>query len=439
VVGILFVSIYTWFMDWRIAVSFLLTIPLLSWISLSLSLQIKKIQEKIVKQTVDVSGSITESLRNIELVKSLGLVEQESKRIASTSEQLIGLELEKIKRVRGLSFLQGTSINFLRTVIFVLLLFLVWNRDISVGEFLSAQFFTFFIFNPLYELGNTITQYRETQASLSNFDTLMQSPVEECLDDCKVIDHLDSVVLSSVTYSHPDSTGEMHALEKIDLTLEAGKSYALVGPSGAGKSTVIKLISGLYTPSKGHVLYNGISSVDIAMDSMRSKLGIVTQDSYLFSGTIRENLLFVSPDSSEKDLIRVLQEAQCASILDRADNGLDTTIGEMGIKLSGGEKQRVAIARALLRDPDMLIFDEATSALDSLTETEIISTIKHLETSAHKKRITLSIAHRLSTIQHVDTIFVFEKGKIVERGNHAQLLSEKGLYYAMWRQQVGKV
>ena len=193
---------------------------------------------------------------------------------------------------------------------------------------------------------------------------------------------------------------------------------------------------GLYRPKEGKILYNNISSNDIDLDVLREKIGFVTQDTQLFSGTIRENLLFVRPAATDAECIEVLHKAACEGLLARADKGLDTVIGEGGVKVSGGEKQRLSIARALLRKPNILVFDEATSSLDSMTEEEITRTIR--DVSDMQDHITILIAHRLSTIMHADEIFVLEKGNIVESGNHYDLLEEKGLYYAMWRQQIGE-
>jgi ATP-binding cassette subfamily B protein len=169
---------------------------------------------------------------------------------------------------------------------------------------------------------------------------------------------------------------------------------------------------------------------------LRNQIGFVTQDTQLFSGSIKENLLFVNPEATDSDLQDVLQKAACQNLLSRAEKGLDTMIGEGGLKLSGGEKQRLSIARALLRKPKLLLFDEATSALDSLTEEEITDTIRDI--SRQGNQVTILIAHRLSTIMHADRIYVLEKGDVVETGNHEKLLVEKGLYYAMWRQQIGE-
>ncbi|HZG26169.1 MAG TPA: ATP-binding cassette domain-containing protein, partial [Chitinophagaceae bacterium] len=222
----------------------------------------------------------------------------------------------------------------------------------------------------------------------------------------------------------------------ISFDVKRGHTIAFVGPSGSGKTTLVKLLVGLYRPNEGEILYNGINGNDIDFDTLRTQIGFVTQDTQLFAGTIKENLLFVNPDSTDQDLHEVLEKAACFNLLARADKGIETLIGEGGIKVSGGEKQRLSIARALLRHPKLLIFDEATSALDSITEEEITSTIRAI--SSQREQITILIAHRLSTIMHADTIYVLEKGSIVETGTHETLLEEKGLYYAMWRQQIGE-
>jgi ATP-binding cassette subfamily B protein len=237
-----------------------------------------------------------------------------------------------------------------------------------------------------------------------------------------------------VSFQHQSATQE--ALSDISFQVKGGETIAFVGPSGAGKSTLVKLLVGLYRPKKGQVFYNGEAGDAIDFDQLRKKIGFVTQDTQLFSGSIRENLLFVNPNATDAQCMEVLEKAACQSLLARADKGLDSLIGEGGVQVSGGEKQRLSIARALLRDPNLLVFDEATSALDSLTEEEISETIRAV--SQASEHLTILIAHRLSTIMHATRIYVLEKGKVVESGNHDSLLADKGLYYAMWRQQVGE-
>jgi ATP-binding cassette subfamily B protein len=237
-----------------------------------------------------------------------------------------------------------------------------------------------------------------------------------------------------VSFKH--NTAMHKAIDDISFKVTTGETIAFVGPSGSGKTTLMKLLVGLYRPQQGNIFYNGIDENNIHFDDLRNQIGFVTQDTQLFSGTIKENLLFVYPNATEEELTEALNKASCQNLLARAEKGLDTMIGEGGLKLSGGEKQRLSIARALLRKPKLLIFDEATSALDSLTEEEINKTIRNV--SSYNDQITILIAHRLSTIMHADRIYVLEKGLVIETGTHNSLLEEKGLYYAMWRQQIGE-
>jgi ATP-binding cassette subfamily B protein len=198
----------------------------------------------------------------------------------------------------------------------------------------------------------------------------------------------------------------------------------------------VKLLVGLYKPVSGGIYFNGVASSDIRYNQLRRQIGFVTQDTQLFAGTIKDNLLFVKADATDDEIKSALDKAATTQMLSRSPKGIDTLLGENGMKLSGGEKQRVSIARALLRHPRLLIFDEATSALDSITEEDITNTIRNI--SAAREQITILIAHRLSTIMHADTIYVLERGRVAETGSHIALLEQKGLYYAMWRQQIGE-
>ena len=434
VVGIVFVMVYAFRVHWSIAPAFLVTVPLLGIISSVLSRKIKKIQKTIVAETTALAGSTTESLRNIELVKSLGLAHQEVVRLNGVTEKILKLELKKVKYLRSLSFVQGTAVNALRTSILFLMLYLIFRQEITIGQFFSLMIYSFFIFTPLQELGNVINIYRETEVALANFQQILDTPRDPKPDNPEPVDELMTLQFERVSFQHQSSA--LPALNEISFSAARGDTIAFVGPSGAGKSTLVKLLVGLYATKDGTILYNGIPSSRVDLDLLREKIGFVTQDTQLFSGSIRENLLFVNPTATDAECMQVLEQAAAHSLLSRADRGLDTLIGEGGVKVSGGEKQRLSIARALLRHPQLLVFDEATSSLDSLTEEEISRTIR--EVAANQEAITILIAHRLSTIMHSDRIFVLERGRIVEFGGHAELLDQKGLYYAMWRQQVGE-
>ena len=314
------------------------------------------------------------------------------------------------------------------------LLWLVFQGKLTAGEVITLTFYSFFIFGPLQEIGNIILSYREAEASLNNFHNLMTKAPESEPKNPKTLGSIYELAFKKVSFKH--QTAGQKAIDNISFDVKLGETIAFVGPSGSGKSTLMKLLVGLYRPQEGKIEYNDLDETEIQFDDLRKQIGFVTQDTNLFSGTIRENLMFVNPDATELNLRDVLEKASCTNLIARAEHGLDTMIGEGGLKLSGGEKQRLSIARALLRNPNLLIFDEATSALDSLTEEEITNTIKSI--SSAQEQITILIAHRLSTIMHADRIYVLEKGDIVETGTHENLIEEKGLYYAMWRQQIGE-
>jgi ATP-binding cassette subfamily B protein len=313
-------------------------------------------------------------------------------------------------------------------------MWLIFGNIILPGQLLTLTFYSFFIFGPLQEIGNIIITYREAEASLNNFHNLMIKAPEQKPDSPHNFGSIEELEFKNVKFKHQSAT--QPALNNISFDVKTGETIAFVGPSGSGKTTLVKLLVGLYRPQEGKILYNNVDGNDIDFDTLRTQIGFVTQDTQLFAGTIKENMLFVNPDATDEEVLDVLKKASCNNLLARADHGLETLIGEGGIKVSGGEKQRLSIARALLRHPHLLIFDEATSSLDSLTEEEITNTIK--EVSSQQEQITILIAHRLSTIMHADRIYVLEKGDIVETGTHEQLISQMGLYYAMWRQQIGE-
>lgn len=433
-IGIIFVMLYALSVHWIIAPVYFLTVPLLGVLSSVLSKKIKTIQKVIVAETTALAGATTESLRNIELVKSLGLAQQEIERLNNTTGKILKLELKKVRYLRSLSFIQGTSVNFLRTSILLLMLYLIFSQQITVGQFFALWIYSFYIFGPLQELGNVINVYREAEVSLNNFDAILKTPKEPRPESPVVVKTFNELAFENVTFQYPSASSL--SLDGISFQVKRGDTVAFVGPSGSGKTTLVKLLVGLYRPQGGDVRYDGNSLTEIDLDQLRERVGLVTQDAQLFSGTIRENLLFVNPHATDQECLEVLKKAACQNLLERSERGLETVIGEGGLKLSGGERQRLSIARALLRRPGLLVFDEATSSLDSLTEEEISETIRDL--SASRDLITILIAHRLSTVFHADIIYVLEKGQIVESGRHDELLELKGLYYAMWRQQIGE-
>jgi len=433
-VGMIMVTVISLSVSYKVTLVYFAAIPVITFVSVALSKRIKFIQKNIVSQTTALAGSTTESLRNIELVKSLGLVKQEIARLNNTTYKILELELKKVKYVRSMNFVQGTVVNLVRSIMMLVLLMLIFKNTLTPGSYFMFLFYSFFLFNPLQELGTVIQAWRDAQVSLDNFHSITSTPIDKKPEKPVLLEKVEKLTFDNVSFKH--LTANRNALNHINFETNIGETIAFVGPSGSGKTTLVKLLVGLYQPREGDILYNNVLSKDIDLDQLREKIGFVTQDTQLFSGTIRENLLFVRPDATDEECMQVLQKAACQTLLARADKGLDTVIGEGGVKVSGGEKQRLSIARSLLRRPDILVFDEATSSLDSITEEEITETIK--DVSVFGDHITILIAHRLSTIMHADRIYVLEKGKIIESGKHNELITQKGLYYAMWRQQIGE-
>lgn len=434
IVGIVFVLIYAFTVHWAVATAYLLMMPLIGVITYLLSTRIKKAQKAIVAETAELAGSTTETIRNVELVKSMGLESQEINRLNQVNEKILGLELTKVKLVRLLAFVQGTLINALRTGLLGLMLWLVFNGEMTLGSLFSLLFYSFFIFGPLSDIATVAQRYQEARASLDALDEILSLPPQPKPKNPTPLSKIKAINYENVSFHY--SSNQIPSVSEINIEIDAGETVAFAGASGSGKSTLIKLLTGLYSPTQGKITINGIDVKKLDTEALRKRIGIVAQETQLFAGTIRENLLFVNPQASEKEMREALKHANADHLITRGDKGLDNKIGEGGIKLSGGEKQRLAIARALLRNPDILIFDEATSSLDSITEKSITETIQELKKS-RPEVIFVLIAHRLSTITHADKIYVLEKGAIIEEGSHAQLVRKKGLYYAFWREQQG--
>ena len=436
IVGLLFVLIYASWVNWTIGLAFLILTPTLGAAIFFISGKVKQAQKNINAQMTALAGSTTETLRNVELVKSLGLENQEIKRLNEVNNDILKLELRKIRLVRTLSFIQGTAINASRALIMLLMLWLIYTRSITLGEFFSLFFYLFFIFGPLGELGALSSQYQEAKASMEQLDTILKMPSQaKPTNPIKLDDDL-NIDFENITFTYV--SGNEASIKEASLKITPGETVAFVGPSGSGKTTLVKLILGLYQPQAGKLTFNGIDSKKIDYNDLRNKIGLVSQETQLFAGSIRDNLLFAKPSASDGDCLEALEAASVSQIMQRGGKGLDTIIGEGGLKLSGGERQRLAIARALLRKPSLLIFDEATSSLDSITEKEISDTIKSLDKTS-SKMITILVAHRLSTISHADKIYVLEKGKIIEVGKDDELKNLGGLYSALWREQMGVV
>ena len=431
-VAIIAVTTYAFIVHRLLGILFLLLVPVIAAFVLAISRPIRRQQKKIALDTAALAGSTTETMRNLELVKSLGIAEQEISRLDRANERILALEERKLRLVRVFSFAEGTVMNLARAVLLVVMLTLVHRGAITTGEFLTFFLYSQSFFAPLAELGAMVVRYQESRATFDTLDEVMSIAPEVKVSDAEPLGALTKIELNDVTLRY--GGGGRAALDGVDLDIRAGETVAIVGPSGSGKSSIVKLLAGLYPPSAGTITVNDIDVNRIDIDTLRRRIGLVTHDTSLFAGTVRENLLLVRADATDAQCLQAAAQASAMPILERGGKGLDTVIGEGGLKLSGGERQRIAIARALLREPELLIFDEATSNLDSMTERAITSTIREIASSG-AARMTIIVAHRLFAIAHADRIIVLANGRVVERGTHEALLRHDGLYATMWREQ----
>ena len=431
-VGLIFVIIYSFFVHWTIGVAFIVLIPILGTFSYVISSKIKAAQKEVVRESSELAGGTTETLRNVELVKSLGLEGQEVKRLNDVNDSLLQLELKKIRQIRTMMFLQGTAINATRSSILLLLLILIFHGMISIGQLFALLTYSFFIFGPLSNAGTVIANYQEARAANEALEEILSlEPINRARRTEK-ISEIKEIRFDNVSFTY--SENKLPSVKNVTFSLKGGDTVAFAGISGSGKTTIAKLLVGLYDPKEGSITFNGKDSKTIDFESLRKRISLFSQETQLFAGTIKDNLLFVNPDATDEECLRALRMASADSIIERASKGINTKIGESGIKLSGGERQRISIARALLREPDMIIFDEATSSLDSLTEAEITKTIQEI-TKSKPELIVVIIAHRLSTIIHADTIYVMQAGSVVESGKHSSLIRAGGVYSKFWKEQ----
>ena len=428
------VTIYAATIHWLLSAVLITVIVALIGFIVIVSRPIRVQQRAITHAAAGLSGATTETLRNLEIVKSLGIEEQEITRLREANDRILQLEERKLRLVRVLSFTEGTIVSVARALLLLVMAWLAYRKLVTPGQLVTLFFYSLQIFYPLLMIGPVAARAQETRATFDALDdALSESPEAKSADDGR-LGPIHTVRLRDVTLCYPSAT--QPALRDLDVELHVGETVAFVGPSGAGKSSIVKLLVGLYPPTSGAIELNGIDARTINIDTIRRRIALVTQDPFLFAGTIRENLLLVDPDADDAQCLAAIERAAATPILERGGRGLDTRIGEAGLRLSGGERQRIAIARALMRNPEVIVFDEATSNLDSITERTITATIRDLSDAS---RITLLIAHRLATVAHANRIFVLEGGAITEHGTHAELLARGGTYASMWQEQSAGV
>ncbi|MFT5513664.1 MAG: ABC-type multidrug transport system fused ATPase/permease subunit [Bacteroidia bacterium] len=382
------------------------------------------------KIKAEVTGRLTETLNGVRVIKGFNAEEQENKTFEDGVERLF-LNVKKSLTATAIITSSSTFLLGLASAgIMGIGGYFIMNQTMTTGEFVSFTLFLGFMIAPIVQMSNIGSQLTEALAGLDRTQELMEMNEEDNSEERTIV--LDKITgditFNDVSFSYEESKEVLHS---ISFEAKAGSVTALVGSSGSGKSTIASLAATFLNPTDGVVLLDGIDLAKVNLSSYRQNLGVVLQDDFLYEGTIRENILFPRPDASEKELHAAVEGAYVNEFTDRFENGLDTVIGERGVKLSGGQRQRISIARALLADPRIIILDEATSNLDTESESFIQQSLNTLM----KNRTTFVIAHRLSTIQQADQILVIEEGNIVETGSHTELLEKKGRYYQLYTYQ----
>lgn len=409
----------------------LVPVGLFGFVALKAFGYIRPIFRKRGEINADVTGRLTETLNGVRVIKGFNAEEQENKSFEKGVERLF----ENVKKSLTATALMTSSSTFLlglaTTGIMGIGGWMIMEDNLTFGEFLSFTLYLGFMVAPLVQMGNIGSQLTESLAGLDRTEEVMNMHPEDDPEVRTIVleNVKGDIKFNDVSFAYEEGK---EVVKNISLDAPVGTVTALVGSSGSGKTTIASLAASFITPDFGIVTIDGIDLSKVNLASYRKNLGVVLQDDFLFEGTIRENILFPRPGATEEQLKLAVKAAYVNEFTDRFDDGLDTLIGERGVKLSGGQKQRITIARAILADPKIIILDEATSNLDTESELLIQKSLNELM----KGRTTFVIAHRLSTIRQADQILVIEDGKIAEQGNHDELISKKGRYFDLYTYQA---
>ena len=406
-------------------------ISIFGFIALKAFKYIRPIFRKRGKINAEVKGRLTETLAGVRVIKAFNAEEQENKVFEKGVDQLF----QNVKKSLTATAVMTSSSTFLLGIASTGIMgmggYYMMEGTMTVGEFLFFTLILGFMIAPIVQMSNIGSQLTEALAGLDRTEELMNMTAEE--DDENRTIQLNNIkgdlIFDDVSFSYEEGK---EVLQNISFNAPEGSVTALVGSSGSGKSTIAGLSATFLNPISGKVTIDNNDLSKVNLSSYRSNLGVVLQDEFLFEGTIRENIMFPRPDATEDQLLKAVAAAYVNEFTDRFDDGLDTLIGERGVKLSGGQRQRIAIARAILADPKIIILDEATSSLDTESEALIQKSLAELT----RNRTTIVIAHRLSTIKKADQILVIESGGIAERGNHDELIAAKGRYYDLYTYQA---
>ncbi len=438
VVGITGVLLYT---NWQLAVVTLGVVPLLVGFTWWFIKVIEPRYTRYRSTVGDLNTRLENGLSGIELIKTTSTEAYETDRVRGVSRDVFDAQMDVLKLSYfyrpGMELLTGISL-LATFVIGGLWVFsgppLFFSGTLTIGNFVVFMLLTQRLTGPMAQLSNIVDWYENARASGKRICGLMDVPIHiETADDPVALDSVDGrVEYDDVTFAYEV---DEPVLDGVDITAAPGETVAIVGPTGAGKSTIAKLLLRLYDTTYGTVRVDGHDVRDLDLSSLRSAIGYVSQDTFLFDGTVAENIRYGEFDASREDVIAAAEAAEAHAFIEELSDGYDTRVGERGVKLSGGQRQRIALARVVLQDPEILLLDEATSAVDTQTEYLIQQSLDRLAAD----RTTLVIAHRLSTVKDADEIVVLDEGRVAERGSHEELLTEDGLYANLWRVQAGEI
>ena len=423
---------YLFYLNFRLTLFLIVVLPLIAFIVVKFNKKIRNKSKEVQVKIADVSDVIQETLSAIRVVKSFGREDYEYERFQEENQANFRAVVKKSQYKAALS----PMVEFSAALGFTAVLWFggleVMNGTMGAAELIA--FFTMIITigSPLQSVTKVNATIQSAMAAAERiFETLDYEVEIKTKDNNTVLDKIDGEVeFKNLYFAYDEET----VLNNINLKVEPGKSVALVGPSGAGKSTLVDMIPRFYDPIQGEVSIDGHDIRDLDVDFLRSKIGVVPQETILFSGTIRDNIRYGDLDASEDEIIAAAKASNSHDFIIDFTDGYDTYLGERGIGLSGGQKQRIAIARALLKDPAILIFDEATSSLDTESEKLVQDALNRLK----ENRTTFIIAHRLSTVINSDKIVVLEDGNIIEQGDHSQLIDREGLYHKLYQHQLAQ-
>ena len=416
---------------WQLAVIVFVTLPLLIFAVYSSRKSLMGSSSLVKGKTAEINSAVESSISGARTTKIFTNEDYEFSKFEKNNQNFFDAKRLYYKAMAGMHSKMEFVTHILSVIILAVGGFYIMKGKMTLGDLVAANMFVAAFLQPIRRLANFVEQFSTGMAGFMRFSEMMQIHEEmpEKTDAVELSEKIESVDFENVSFDYSEN---FPVLKNISLEVKKGQTVAFVGPSGGGKTTLCNLLARFYEVKDGSIKINGIDIRDYKLKSLRSQIGFVQQDVFMFAGTIRENIAYGRPDATEAEIIEAAKEAEIYDDIMNMQNGFDSVIGERGIKLSGGQKQRISIARVFLKNPPVLVLDEATSALDSITEQKIQSAFDRLCSG----RTAFVIAHRLSTIKNADKIAVLENHKIVESGTHEQLLSKKGEYFNLYTAQV---